>query len=333
MRKITWVGISLCLSLIGCKSSVEKQGDKHLKQANPFLALQRYSLVQKKGNGSPELESSITKAYIGALELSTMNNSESGKLLDYRDRIVALLEKTKNAEDQKLYADAAAKVGKMLIESPEFSSLEVGFKLLNDAQSTPGIDPTILEGVKTARNQFIAARVAKAQKSLDLRLSGNPEEGNGIIADYILSETELLTGKDPAIDALWPKVREANLATFLIYDQEDLGLNPLPVINRFGVVLGITSFNRSGDKTSLQMQAYNGSSNHVSFPGTTFTLVSKSGKEYKAVQVAAAFAKKDLLMAGAVSGIGLVAFAIPSDEAPDFIRFEYATGQSIKWLP
>lgn len=330
-KRFLFMCLSAGLLWVGCKSTYEKQGDEHLKEARPIQALQRYNYVIKSGKGSPDFEKNLTKAYIGALEINVANKTPAAGLTSFRTKIQELITKTNDQETKVMYTDVAAKVSKLLIDSDDFDTKKLAFEFMNDVLATPEANAQAKSTVEAIKSEFLLKALDKASSHLKASQGGNKEEG--IIADYTLAEAALLMGNSQGLDSLWSEIRKENLSIFLMYDREGLIENPLPPINQFGVLLAIRVLDRKGNNVNLQVQAFNGSSNHVQLDGNNLSLFDKNGNEYKPVKKGAAFSSVKPLLAGGVSEVGSVGYVVPAEAQLDHIKLETESGKSIKWLP
>ncbi|MFC1585091.1 hypothetical protein ACFL5V_06070 [Fibrobacterota bacterium] len=333
MKKLFWiVGIAaLCSFTTSCKSVYEKQGDKHLKEGRPLKALQRYNYVVKKGKGSKNFEKNLTKAYIGAMQITADQDPDIEKLLTFREKINELMAKNQDKEIQQLFAKTAVSIAPGFIKSGDFPTEEVGFRMIKDAETLSDIPEDIRLQISSIQNSYIQKSISEAEDYHASCMNGKAEDG--IIADYLMSKMMLFVDETPAIKDLWSKIRKANLSTYLIYDLEHLIDNPIPQINRFGVLLAIRSMSRSGNTTTFQVQAYNGSTNTFKFLGQSFKLVDRDGKEYEPSGRAGAFSSKKEIERGAETNVGQVSFKVPKDTELAYLHFTSEAGESIKYLP
>jgi hypothetical protein len=335
MKKVLCLLVSAALcGLISCKSVYEKQGDEHLKDGNPLKALQRYKYVMQKKSGSKDFPKSLCKAYIGAMEKTATEDPNIETMLTYREKISKLMEEVSDPEVNRIFGEAAVNIAKELANAEDYPSQEVAFHLMKDAETLEGVEDDTKLKIAAIRSDFIKSNLNKAEEHYAAAMN-DPENNapEGIIADYILSKMALLVDETAEMKELWSKIRKANLSTYLIYDLENLIENPLPTINRFGVVLAIPTLVRSASTTSIQVQAYNGSTATYKFDGSNFTLVDKEGKEYKPVRKRGNFSKEKVQQLGSETEVGEVTFNTAKDVELSHLRFDSEAGESIKYLP
>jgi len=334
MKKLIWIlGYTAIFFLLSCKSVYEKQGDEHLKNGKYLKALKRYQYVQRKKNGTKNFETNLIKAYIGAMELTAQTDPSIDKLLSFQEKIKKLMENVSSNEIQQLFAKSASNISKNLIFSGEYASEEVGFYLLNDAESIPNLSADIKLVISGIKDEYITKNMNDAQKHLTASINGGAEDGEGIIADYILSKTSLFVNPSDAMKELWSQVRKENLSTYLMYDLENLIDNPVPRVNQYGVLLAIRSFIRKGEKVIIQVQAFNGSTQIFKFIGDGFKLIDSEGKKYEPTAKSGSFSNKNDILLGQETEVGQLSFNVPKDLQLTALQFESKGGITIKYLP
>ncbi len=331
-KTIILSGIAIVLALTGCKSAYEKQGDDHLNAGRYKKALQRYKYVTKKGNGSNNFTNSLTHAYIGAFGKDVEAGQDIEALYFFKDKIGKLLPKVTSSKVKAFYVETAVKAGKTLAETEDAAYVDLGFKLFKEAVKTEGFNANHKSVIDKIEADMTAKAIQEATDQLESAKGGEAQDG--ILADYILSKLALFVEPTDEVKTLWSEIRKVNLSTYLMYDLENLiEGGPLPRINKYGVLLAITDYKKSGNSLSVQLKAFNGTSVLFKMLPEGFKLVDKQGNEYSPVSHKGAFSKKKELLKMEESGVVAMTFKLQSDMEPDYIEYTSNAGVSRKYLP
>jgi hypothetical protein len=333
MKKLSvyFTSVLLCSLIFSCKSGYEKQGDKHLKAGKPFNALQRYKYVTKSGSGSKVFPINLTRAYIFAMDEVSKDEMALEKLEMFRGKIAALLETNPNQANSSAYGDIGLSAAEKLSKSDDIFAEDLTFRIIGDVKRLVALSNEQKIHLNDIIHHYVKKNLAEAERNYLNCKEGEDEAG--IMADYILSKVKLFIKEEPAeMQALWSKIRDINLSTYLMYDLEGLISMPLPSINRYGVLLAITSLNRTGNSVMAQIKAFNGSTAHFTYSGDGFKLVDKKGVEYLPTQKRGAFGTT-LIERSDETGVGGVTFEVPADTELSHIQYTCEAGESIKYLP
>ncbi|MBF0433298.1 MAG: hypothetical protein HQK83_18615 [Fibrobacteria bacterium] len=332
MRKLLGLTVIATLFwLTSCKSAYEKQGDEHLNAGRYQKALQRYKYVTKKGNGSEDFNSNLTKAYVGSFNQTVEQGAEIGAILTFREKLNELLAGDVTPEVKTMFGNAIANVVAKLIEEGSVEAEDVAFKLIEDANRINALSGKAKSAVDALKDGYIKKSLSEAEDHYQNCMNGDAQEG--IVADYILSKLAIFNIDSEEIQELWSKIRKANLSVYLMYDVEGLITNPDPRINRYGILLGIRSIARNSSSTSIQVQAYNGSSNKMTFEASKFSLEDKAGNVYEPASSRGAFSSKTLIDKNDQSKVGELRFTVGADVELKSLNFKSETGSSVKYLP
>jgi hypothetical protein len=327
MKNTLWAaGIIAVYLIISCKGTWEKQGDEQLQAGNYIKAIQYYKNVKDKG--SEEFNDNLTMAYTGAMAMAYDRDPDINKLIMYMEKIDKLLKPELKPETKKFYCETVVSVGEKLIGKEEFSSEELGFKLFKRLEEFGEACKESMSEIDSIRSAYISKTLKEAEEHY---LSSKKEPSEGIMADYILSKLTLFVDETPEIKELQSKVRQANLATFLLYSYAVE--KPIPAINRYGVLLAITKFTRSADAAVFQVQALNASTGIFTFVSDGFTLVDKDDKEYKPSGKRGGFSKTKEIERGDRTEVGELTFKVPKGVKLDYLQYDSEGGVSIKYMP
>ncbi len=325
------IGLSALMALTACKSKHESSGDKFLEMGDPINAVARYDMAIREGKTSGTFYDNYTKANILIME-RRFSEDPSAEFLDELNNIILdLLNQHPNPENSVLYSKTLYNVAMARINMADDYTVEKGFAFLKTADSLPNRAPEVSSGAAQAREQYAASRLAEVESDLAAALAG--DASSGIIADYKMNILHQVAGSTPASEELWSKVRQANLDTYLMYDQEGLLPSIDARINRYGVLLALTKHNRTPGKLYVETMAYNGSSQPFTFDGDKFVLVDKEGNQYAPAAKKGGFSKDKKIDRGQQTAVGALTFNYPKEAQLDYIEFQSESGLSRKYLP
>ncbi len=336
MKKIGYrllISLLMTAMILSCKSTYEKQGDKHLEEKRPLLALQRYSLVEQKGNGSEEFNSNYTKAYIMAMEQKGLEDPLADFAQNYSETILSLLRKSPSPENEKTFSLALLKLGEAAIGSETPRGIDVGFHFLMTADSLPNKAPEVNTRGTALRAQRAEASLKDIREQYDAAKAG--DEYAGIIADYHMTFLSLLGPLNEEAKELWSKIRELNLSTYLMYDNQEVEQALGEVdrrINKYGVLLALTKYNPGKSSVYMEVKGFNGSTNPVPWKSEAFTLETEDGNHYQAAS-SRGFKTSDAIEISRESGLVGLTFNIPAGAKPAKLVYDYGVSISEKFLP
>ena len=254
-----------------------------------------------------------------------------GKLIMYIEKIDGLMKSELKPETQNFYCETVISIAGKLVGKGDFPSEEMGFNMLKGAEKLGKACKGSKSKIDSIKSAYISKYLKEAEEHYQSCKKGDPAEG--IVADYILSQITFFVDETPEIKELWSKVRQANLATFLMYTYNDAVKNPIPAINRYGVLMAITKFTRSAKAATFQVQAFNGSTSNFKFIDDGFTLVDRDGNEYKPSRKRGGFSKTKLIEQGDRTPVGEVTFKVPKGAGLAYLKFDSEAGETRKYLP
>ena len=256
------------------------------------------------------------------------------KLDFYRKKIAELLatiDKDRAAVANQ-YAKVVGKVVPELLASGSFMSEEVAFRFINDVGEL-GITGASMQMLQSIKGEYINKALAEAEAHYESAVSAK-DPNEGILADYTLAKLMLFIDEPtPEIKSLWSKIKENNLSTYLMYDLEGLIPGLIPSINKYGVLLGIVKYVRGANSTTIQVQAYNGSTVPILFSGKNFLLVDEEGNAHAPSRTRGRFSNSKKLEPGQESAVGELTFNVGKDVPLDYLYFKGEAGESKKFLP
>ncbi len=324
-------GFSALMALTACKSKHESSGDKFLEAGDPINAVARYDMALQAGKTSGDFPKNFTKANILIMERRYRENP-SAEFLDFlKDTVVSLLNKHPNAENSVLFSKTLFNVAKARIEMGDAYTVEQGFAFLKTADSLPNRDPQVSSEAAALRTNFVSSQLNDIESDLSAAQAGDATMG--IVADYKLSLLHQTVGPTAESEELWSRVKQINLDTYLMYDQEGLLPSVDTRINRYGVLLALTKYNKTAKSLYAETMAFNGSTQPFHFDADKFVLVDKAGNEYSPASKKGAFNKTKLIERGRQTDVGALTFNFPADAQLDYIEFRSDSGPTRKYLP
>lgn len=331
MKEKAWLlgGITLALALLaGCKSAQEAAGDKFRKAGDPINSLMQYEAALQRGEVSKEFWDNYALVNVQAMAFRSQEDPSAEFLDILKDTVSSLLAQHPNPATEAEFAKALYNIGIARINMGGIVA-ERGVNFLRTAAALPNKPPElgaqIDEAMKTITNRALS----------DIQdVFGSSEETAGIVADYKMNQLALQLGKTtPEMNALWSKIRQKNLSTYLMYDLEGLLPEVDARINKYALLLGIVKYNQSGNKVNAQIKIFNGGSGPIRYTGKGFLLYDKEGNSYPPTSLLGAAKKNDIVGSRDESKTGGVSFTLNNGAEPDFIEYTFENYSTRKYLP
>ncbi len=332
MMRILGVGVLISAGLLGCKSAQESAGDKFLQAGNPVNAVVQYSNALSAGKVSSDFYPNYIQAYIQVLSLRSDEDPGAQIINDLQDTISLLLKQNPNPTEESDFANVLFDIGQKRLKLGTPEGEEGAFEFFRTADSLQNKPADLDSKIAAVQDAYVTAKLKEIKGDLDQVTKDDPQPG--IVADYKMNELKLAVGTEtPAMKALWSKIRQQNLSTYLMYDEEGLLDQVDARINKYGTLIGIVKY-VPGPNVRLQLKVWNGSSGPLDFDGADFHLVDTSGRAYAPVAVLGAFKKKSDVPRGQESKTGGLNFKLPAGVKADYLELKVPDGRvTRKYLP
>ena len=331
-KSIRFLGTSLILSLalLGCKSKLESMGDNYLKAGDPGNAMAQYENALQQGGVSADFYSSYTDAAIALLQTAGAADPSAETLDPLKDTLVSLLKQHPDAAKGAVVSAALLDIGSKRLG---MGSEEGGFQFLNAAAAMPGKSSDIDAKVEEAKKAYQTGKLKEISDKFDESATDGTA---GIEADYAMNQLAMVLGSEtPEMSALWSKIREKNLPTYLFYAAPGLLDKPADArINKYGILIAIVKYVAPPAPVLIGIKVWNNTSGPIDIDGSNFKLYDRQGNAYDAGTKLQALKKKATVELGKESEQGGLIFKLPKDAQPDYLELTAADGRtSRKYLP
>jgi len=328
------VGFCFAMSLVfwGCESKQETAGDAYLKAGDAGNALAQYEEALQQGKVSDAFYNHYTQAYILLLQTQASADPGADMLDPLKDSLVSLLKQYPNPDNERQASLVLADVGRKRLALGTPDAEESGYHFLQSATMLPGKSEDVDAQFAAAKKDYVDAKLKDAESKLS---EAATDPNVGIVADYELNELLLVTGEEtPEMQALWSKVRQKNLTTYLYFSTPGLLDQVDSRINKYGLLLAIVKYDSNSSPLLLGVKVWNASSGPVEFDGSNFVLVDKQGNSYAPATQFKAFKKKAMVEMGKESDVGGLTFKLPQGVKPDYLELKVDDGRiGRKYLP
>ncbi|HLP43024.1 MAG TPA: hypothetical protein VK465_16070 [Fibrobacteria bacterium] len=325
-----WTALSLSLVATGCRTRQEAAGDKFRKAGDPINAIHFYEQALAAGKVSKEFHKNYVDVNVMLLDRRAKGDPSNPVLDELKDSIVSLLRNHPNPETEAKFGEVLLEVGGARINSGDG---EGGLRFLMAAEGLKNKPSNHAAQVSALKTKYMQAALKDIEDDYQAASQDPPQ---GILADYKMNKLSLaFGGKElPEMLPLWSKIRQANLSTYLMYDYEGLITEGLDArINKYGVLLAIVKYDKSGKSVKVQAKAYNGTGQLVEFDGNSFILYDRQGNAYKAKDKIGAFGNQVSIPKGEESKTGGLTFNLDDGAEPHYLELKGNFGVSRKYLP
>jgi hypothetical protein len=326
--RILGVGFVVSMTLMGCKSKLESAGDTYLKAGDPAGALMQYESAISSGGLSEY--GNYTKAYIELLR-TRAEDYPNPELMDaMRDSVTSLLKQHPDPALEAQASDVMLEVGKSRLDKGTAFFEERAFMWMNTAAAFPGKTPGIEEKVANLKKNFVVGKLSEIEGKLN-----ESDDNASVVADYMMNQLMLTVGGETdEMKALWTKINEKNLNTYLYYNLPGLLDQVDARINKYGLMIAVMKYDAKKSPILIGAKVWNLTSGPAEFTGTDFRLVDKQGNSYEPAQTMQGFKNKVAIELNKESEVGGVTFKLPKDAVPDYLELKLADGRSgRKYLP
>ncbi len=331
-KPIQFLGTSLILSLalLGCKSKMESTGDAYLKAGDPGNAMAQYENAMQQGAVSADFYSNYTDAHIALLQVGLESDPAAETLDPLKDSLLSLLKQHPDAAKEAAASAVLLEIGSKRLD---MGTEEGGFQFLNAAAALPGKSADIDAKVDAAKKAYQTGKLKEISDKLDESATDGTA---GIAADYAMNQLALVLGSEtPEMAALWSKIREKNLPTYLFYAAPGLLDKAADArINKYGMMIAIVKYVAPPAPVLIGIKVWNNTSGPIDIDGSNFKLVDRQGNAYEAGTRLQALKKKATVELGKESEQGGLIFKLPKDAQPDYLELTVDDGRtSRKYLP
>ncbi len=330
--RVLGTGFVFSLVFWGCQSKQEASGDAFLKAGDAGNALAQYEDALQQGKVSPAFYNHYTQAYILLLQTQAAADPGAEMLDPLKDSLVSLLRQYPSTVNERQASLVLADVGRKRLNLGSPDAEESGFRFLQAAAALPGRAEDVDSQLAAAKNDYVAAKLRDVESKLNEAAS---DPNDGVVADYEMNQLLLVTGREtPEMQALWSKVRQKNLDTYLYFSMPGLLDQVDARINKYGLLLAVVKYDSASSPLLIGVKVWNCSSGPVEFDGSDFRLVDRQGNTYEPVGKLKAFKKKPMVEMGKESDVGGLTFRLPKGAEPDYIELKVDDGRlGRKYLP